>query len=527
MSTKDGLIEMSMSNGYGFGNANIDDFLIRALDPAQLIHVGPAQTSSTSNSILVVSSSNIQVTGFANFQQNVGVGTVPARRFHVVAPNNNLMLLTTDTSAVGQVAGLEMGTPNNVRSKVFCTTKANDKCDLMFSVQNGTNTTVNAMYISEAGYVGIGTSSPSYTLDVIGNTRINNILYMNDQIQTCVLCLYKGSTPTATDTKYIGLGINNNLFRYHADVPTTDHAFFNDSNELMRIKGSGNVGIGTTTPSQKLEVNGTIKCSSLNAGTSIAVYGTNNATWDHMWLHHDGSIGYIDVGGASTMYIRIGNSGTGDINGQTYTNIMTLLQAGNVGIGTTSPIEQLHVASKIYCETQMLGNSNDSVSLPSFAFRGDLNTGMYHASNQTIGFTTSGIERMRVNNSGNVGIGTTNPLYSLHVVGDIFATQNITSYSDCNLKTDIKNIDHALDKLLKMNGYTYRRIDDISESTVTKRHVGLIAQEVREVTPEIVSEDGEGKLSIAYGNMAALFVEAIKELKKHIDDIKMQLTQKK
>jgi hypothetical protein len=95
---------------------------------------------------------------------------------------------------------------------------------------------------------------------------------------------------------------------------------------------------------------------------------------------------------------------------------------------------------------------------------------------------------------------------ALYAVGNILATGNITAYSDIRLKTDLKLIDSPLEKIRKLAGYTYTRKDS------GERQTGLVAQDVQKVLPEAVSEDKEGNLSIAYGNLVGLLVEAIKEL---------------
>ena len=89
---------------------------------------------------------------------------------------------------------------------------------------------------------------------------------------------------------------------------------------------------------------------------------------------------------------------------------------------------------------------------------------------------------------------------------------NVTAYSDINLKTDLEVIPDALEKVSQLSGYTYTRKDTGSRDT------GLVAQEVQKVLPEAVIE-GE-HLSLAYGNIVGLLVEAIKELKAEIESLK-------
>ena len=111
-------------------------------------------------------------------------------------------------------------------------------------------------------------------------------------------------------------------------------------------------------------------------------------------------------------------------------------------------------------------------------------------------------------NGGNVGIGVDNPGAKLEVNGDIYATGDVTASSDRRLKTDIKRIENALDKVCAIGGYTYMMND--------KPSTGLIAQEVLEVLPEVIHGSEETSYSLAYGNVIGLLVEAIKELKEKI-----------
>ena len=103
---------------------------------------------------------------------------------------------------------------------------------------------------------------------------------------------------------------------------------------------------------------------------------------------------------------------------------------------------------------------------------------------------------------------------TLSGTGDLTCTGNVTAYSDARLKTKLLPITNALNKLNKMNGYTYLR----SDRQDNVRQVGLLAQEVQQVLPEAVSTDTDtGLLSLQYGNVSALIVEAIKELTLRVD----------
>lgn len=130
----------------------------------------------------------------------------------------------------------------------------------------------------------------------------------------------------------------------------------------------------------------------------------------------------------------------------------------------------------------------------------------------TSNVTTIGTSLYLVAN-GNIGFGLNNPAYKIDVAGAINATGDITSSSDLRLKKNIEKIENALAKVMKLNGVTFEKIGVEGKST------GLIAQDVAKVLPEAVSEKDK-YLSVAYGNMIGLLVEAIKELKQEVDKLK-------
>ena len=126
--------------------------------------------------------------------------------------------------------------------------------------------------------------------------------------------------------------------------------------------------------------------------------------------------------------------------------------------------------------------------------------------------------------SANLGVGLSDPAYKLHVSGQIYATSNITAYSDIRIKKDIETIDNALDKVMLMRGVYYRRKDegeDTSGVKIGQRCVGLIAQELQGVLPEVVNYSSRGDFySVDYGKTVSVLIEAIKELKSEINELK-------
>jgi hypothetical protein len=98
---------------------------------------------------------------------------------------------------------------------------------------------------------------------------------------------------------------------------------------------------------------------------------------------------------------------------------------------------------------------------------------------------------------------------------------DIIAYSDRKLKENIKPIQNALSKTLALQGVTYNRIEaDIDKST----KIGFIAQDVLDVLPEVVTHNLDSDIyGVSYGNVTALLVEAIKELKAEVDHLRSRL----
>ena len=95
--------------------------------------------------------------------------------------------------------------------------------------------------------------------------------------------------------------------------------------------------------------------------------------------------------------------------------------------------------------------------------------------------------------------------------GNFTATGNITAYSDERLKSNIETISGALDKVNALRGVSYTKDGEAS--------IGVIAQEVQKVIPEVV-QDNEEYLSVAYGNLVGVLIEAVKELSAEVEALK-------
>jgi hypothetical protein len=132
-------------------------------------------------------------------------------------------------------------------------------------------------------------------------------------------------------------------------------------------------------------------------------------------------------------------------------------------------------------------------------------------------------ETFTVTEGGRIGINDSSPDYTLDVYGNvsntsIYASHDIVAYSDIRVKDEIETITDALEKVNKLRGVTFVRTD---EGSSDKRMMGVIAQEVEEVIPEVVTtKDSDGHKAVAYGNMVGVLIEAVKELTAEVEELK-------
>jgi len=219
------------------------------------------------------------------------------------------------------------------------------------------------------------------------------------------------------------------------------------------------------------------------------------------------------------------------------TQPFSILPNGNVGITSTNPLNKLHVEGNIqiggwttagsrYVGTARVdngsfGNGAAGMEVESVteSGQGNYDQKVHLISHRYNGGTSRVLTASWTTGNNRVGIGDTTPSYTLDAAGTIRATGDIIAYSDARVKDNVKTIDNALEKVTKLRGVSYTRNDIEDKST----KVGVIAQEVLKVLPEVVSQDENDKYSVSYGNITGVLIEAIKELKQEIEELKKQI----
>lgn len=334
-------------------------------------------------------SQNVITTG------NVGIGTTtPLTKLHVEG-DIRASGTNTDYTALQLVntSGVEIqiGANQNLAGQVSCVTNH----PFIIATNN-----IERIRVESSGNVGVGTSSPSYNVDIVGNSngiqggRILNqsslsnatsILQIgNDANGAAAAILLNSSTNTATSGPN-GLSIINGL-----NAPITLNT---NNTERVRIEGGGNVGIGTSSPQFKLTVYDS------SSGTSSAVIG--------------------DGVSASSLIRRYSNNALAP-NIQIYKSRGTLASpsavntndiAGSLSYTVFAGTNDRNVASIIAIVSNYVSNTNIS---------GDL---IFQTTNQS----TAEAERVRIQADGDVGIGTGSPSSKLHVDGDLTVSSATTA----------------------------------------------------------------------------------------------------
>lgn len=252
---------------------------------------------------------------------------------------------------------------------------------VFFTCADGASAPTERMRIDSSGNVGIGTSP-------VKQLHIHNSSATEAQIQLT------GSGTGSTASDGMRVGWNGTLGQIYV-FENADLRFATNDSERMRIDSSGNVGIGTSSPSQKLHIQGT---------------GTTRMQ--------------ITAGSSATARINLGDTNDPDIGMIIYDNANNSLQFvtnvqerlritsdGKVGIGESSPSETLHVKGGTVCKLTLESTSSTGTSGVQFGDPQDNNVGriQYEHNGNYMQFEVNASEAARIDSSGRVGIGETSP----------------------------------------------------------------------------------------------------------------------
>jgi hypothetical protein len=385
-----------------------------------------------------------------------------------------------------------------------------------FSINESEAANASRLYIEAGGDVGIGTESPEERLHIRGvNPRI-----------------LIEATSSSPEINFMHAGDSGwDIWSLYKDVGTNDLRFYQNGNKVTIEYGTGNVGIGTMDPDKKLTVAGTIKSSTGGAADS-AVYGlasnTGNVQNYGGAFRADGLRGVGVQGYASaTSGINFGVAGKTDSNdgwagyfeGRGYFS-------KEVCIGTKPPNAMLDVELPDDSEhsTAVSGINNYTGS------EGKLGAGLVGVYGYSPITSYYGVDGYHTGSSGSGVNGKS--MYDTGVSGwgqayDFYAEGPGTNYgspSSIRWKSNICEIDEPLEKVMSLRGVYF----SWDEEHGGQHDVGMIAEEVGEVMPEIVQyeEDGKYTSGMDYSKLTPLLVEAVKKLKGEVDKIKKQDAEK-
>ena len=397
--------------------------------------------------------------------------------------------------------------------------------------------------------LGINTNVPAYDLDVTGNIRATGVIYAKTSAMNGMY-LQGGD-----DAAFWDVNIPNTAAIQGIQDPTLGSLKLGSNGGV--ISGyAGKIGIGKTGSAiaYSLDVNGGINgskiyCNNLNNGR-IPYYSSVDGLKDSSSLTFDGTTLNVAqfkpsnlTGGRVTYY-----DGTKLSDSANLTFDGTALTAANTINGTISSLANhtttdLAEGTNLYY-TDTRSRNAVSVGLPaastgsgaisyvpstgvftytppnlsSFISLTGLSGGTGVTYNNLTGVIGIGQEVAITSNVrfNSIGVGTLTPdgtAGNIRGSGNLTMSGNVTAYSDQRLKINIETVKNALGKTLAMRGVTYNRVDNNAS------RIGVVAQEVQKVIPEVVIADSEGMLSVDYGNMVGVLIEAIKEQQTTIDQL--------
>ena len=226
--------------------------------------------------------------------------------------------------------------------------------------------------------------------------------------------------------------------------------------------------------------------------------GTYNASTAYT---PDDLVAFTDSGILSTYICTTATTGNAPSSGGTAHSSWAYLAKGGSGAVTTSGVQSVIDNNSIAPGTLDM-DDNQKILLGT----GD-DLELYHNGSDGI-IDNTGDGNLKLLDAGSTKLEVASS--GVNVTGDMVASGNVTAYSDAKLKTEISSIDNALDIVGKLRGVNYKWLSN------GQADIGVIAQEVEEVVPEVVKTSEDGTKSVDYGRLVSILINAVNELKEEI-----------
>jgi hypothetical protein len=449
---------------------------------------GYFDTESTNGTGIYASSPNLGVHGVATHTSNITYGGI----FNTWSING--VGISTTSFAT---SGLTMGVQANVNSAAG------------FSGYF----TGGRFYVS--GNTGIGTSSPNALLHTQGTgTGQGNVVFVGE------LKSSPGNPPVTGSGTRLMWHPDKAAFRVgHVNANQWDH---NNIGGYSVATGLSTIASGTISTALGAETTA--------SGSISTAMGFSTTASSYLVT----AIGRLNVGGgnatswvATDPLFEIGN-GTSTTS---RSNAFTVLKNGRTGIGTGSPGAGLHLKGTGFPGSFMYIESNVGQDAGLRLY--ESTTEKWHIFNNsaagglTINNTAYSIAIFAKQSNAYVGLGTNNPTQKLHVVGDAYKTtggNTWASSSDLRLKTVLGDYEKGLDEITALRAvrFVYNESNP-RQLTSGIEQIGFVAQEVRQVFPEAVSEAEDGYLDFNIHSINVALINAVQELKTENDELRARL----